>query len=184
MGKKIVVLMGSPRKNGNSAALAGAFTEEARKLGHSVERFDTAELNVGGCSACDACYKKSPEKACVFDDDFNKIAPKLLEADAIVFVTPVYWWSFPAQLKAVIDKFYSVFNEKKDRFCDKECALIACAGDSDPSVFHSLESSYKSIAEFLGWTSVGDILLPGVYEEGDVKGTDGLQQAQVLAQKF
>ena len=91
---KIAVITGSPRKNGNSFAMTQAFVEAAEARGHTVERFDAAFLNIGGCRACQTCY--STGKACSFDDDFNRIAEALLEADAVVYTMPVYWYSIPA----------------------------------------------------------------------------------------
>ena len=77
---KIVVITGSPRKNGNSFAMTDAFIKEVEQQGHTVRRFDAAYLKIGGCHACMTCYKTG--KACSFDDDFNLIAPAILEADA------------------------------------------------------------------------------------------------------
>ena len=79
MSKKIVVITGSPRKAGNSFAMTDAFIKAAQAKGHTVTRFDAAMMNVGGCHACETCFKSG--KACSFDDDFNKIAPAVLEAD-------------------------------------------------------------------------------------------------------
>lgn len=91
MSKKIVVITGSPRKNGNSFAMTDAFIKAAREKGHIVTRFDAAMKKVVGCHACEACF--STGKAGTFDDDFNTIAPAILEADAIVFTMPAYWYS-------------------------------------------------------------------------------------------
>ena len=102
---KIVVITGSPRKHGNSFVMTDAFIKEAEALGHSVRRFDAAFMKIGGCHACQTCFKTG--KACSFDDDFNLIAPAILEADAVVFTMPVYWYSIPAQIKGVIDRMFS-----------------------------------------------------------------------------
>ena len=83
MSKKIVVLTGSARTNGNSAAMAEAFIAAARAKGHTVIRHDAALMNIGGCHGCETCY--STGKPCTFDDDFNSIAEDLLSADGIVF---------------------------------------------------------------------------------------------------
>lgn len=88
MSKKIVVITGSPRKNGNSFAMTDAFIKAAEEKGHTVTRFDAAMKNVGGCHACETCFKTG--KACSFDDDFNDVAPAIMEADAVVFTMPVY----------------------------------------------------------------------------------------------
>lgn len=99
MSKKIVVITGSPRKNGNSFAMTEAFIKAAEKKGHTITRFDIATMNVGGCRACETCFKTG--KACSFNDDFNTIAPAIQEADAVVFSTPVYWYSM-IDIRAVI----------------------------------------------------------------------------------
>lgn len=102
---KITVIIGSPRKNGNSFAMIKAFIDEAERLGHSVMRFDAALMKIGGCHDCQTCYRTG--KACSFDDDFNIIAPHILDSDAVVFTMPTYWYSIPAQIKGVIDRMFS-----------------------------------------------------------------------------
>ncbi|MCH5209073.1 MAG: flavodoxin family protein, partial [Oscillospiraceae bacterium] len=130
MSKKIVVITGSPRKDGNSFAMTKAFIEAAEAKGHTVVRFDAAAKNVGGCHACETCYKSG--KACSFDDDFNTLAPDILDADAVVFTMPVYWYSIPAQIKGVIDKLFSLVVGGKD-IAGKKCALITCCEEHDMS---------------------------------------------------
>ena len=112
---KITVITGSPRKNGNSFATTKAFIDEAERLGHSVMRFDAAFMKIGGCHDCQTCYRTG--KACSFDDDFNIIAPHILDSDAVVFTMPTYWYSIPAQIKGVIDRMFSfvVGGKKKSR---------------------------------------------------------------------
>lgn len=111
---KITVITGSPRKNGNSFATTKAFIDEAERLGHSVMRFDAAFMKIGGCHDCQTCYRTG--KACSFDDDFNIIAPHILDSDAVVFTMPTYWYSIPAQIKGVIDRMFSfVVGGKKTR---------------------------------------------------------------------
>ena len=88
MRKKILVITGSPRKKGNSFAMTDAFIKAAEAKGHIVTRFDAAMKNVGGCRACETCFKTG--KACSFDDDFNTVAPAILDADAVVFTMSLY----------------------------------------------------------------------------------------------
>ncbi|MDE6309843.1 MAG: flavodoxin family protein, partial [Muribaculaceae bacterium] len=97
---KITVITGSPRKHGNTFAMVDSFIKAAESKGHDVVRFDAAMMKIGGCHACMTCFKTG--KACSLDDDFNIIAPHSLEADAVVFAMPVYWYSIPAQIKSVI----------------------------------------------------------------------------------
>lgn len=181
MGKKIVVITGSPRKNGNSFAMTEAFISAAEKKGHSVTRFDAALSNVGGCRACETCFKTG--KACSFDDDFNAIAPAILEADAVVFTMPVYWYSIPAQIKGVIDRLFSFVAGGKD-IAGKECALIACCEENDMSVFDGVKLPIERSAELMKWTMIGEVLVPGVLNVGDIGKTDGCKQAEALADKI
>lgn len=178
MSKKIVVVTGSPRKNGNSFAMTDAFIKAAEKKGHTVTRFDAALKKVGGCRACETCF--STGKACSFDDDFNTIAPAILEADAIVFTTPVYWYSIPAQIKGVIDRIFSLVVGGKD-IAGKECALITCCEEEDLSVMDGVRIPIERMAALNKWNIVGEVLIPGVLNIGDIDKTDGCKKAADLA---
>ena len=94
MGKKIVVLTGSPRAGGNTDRMADAFISGAMAAGHEVTKFSTAQLNVKGCVACGGCYSRE-DRPCCHDDDFNRIAPVIEQADVVVFAAPLYWSTFP-----------------------------------------------------------------------------------------
>lgn len=181
MSKKIVVITGSPRKQGNSFAMTEAFIRAAGTKGHTVTRFDAAMRNVGGCRACETCFKTG--KACSFDDDFNVLAPAILEADAVVFSMPVYWYSIPAQIKGVIDRLFSFVVGGKD-IAGKECALIACCEENDMSVFDGVRVPLERSAALMKWDMVGEVLIPGVLKIGDIENTDGCKQAAALADKF
>ena len=181
MSKKIVVITGSPRKDGNSFAMTDAFIKAAEAKGHTVTRFDAAMKNVGGCRACETCFKTG--KACSFDDDFNTIAPAILEADAVVFTMPVYWYSIPAQVKGVIDRLFSFCVAGKD-VAGKECALITCCEEADMSVMDGVRVPLERSAALLKWKMVGEVLIPGVLKVGDIEKTDGCAQAAALADKI
>lgn len=181
MSKKIVVLNGSPRAKGNTAAMIQAFTEAAEAKGHTVERFNAAFQHVGGCHACMKCY--SDGNACIYNDDFNTLAPKLLEADVIVFATPVYWYTLPAQIKAVFDKMFAFAVGKKD-IAGKDYATIICCEEDDMSVIEGALVPIARSAVLMKWNPAGDVLVPGVFEEGAIAGTDGCARAAALAEKI
>lgn len=178
MGKKIVLITGSPRKKGNSFAMTDAFIQAAEAEGHTVTRFDAAMMNIGGCRACETCFQTG--KACSFDDDFNLIAPAILEADVVVYSMPVYWYSIPAQIKGVIDRIYSFYVAGKD-IAGKEWGLIACCEEDDPSALDGVRLPLKRSADLLNWKTVGEVLIPGVLNVGDIQKTDGCAQAAALA---
>lgn len=181
MAKKIVVITGSPRKKGNSFKMTEAFIQKAEALGHGVTRFDAAFMNLGGCHACETCYSK--DRACTFDDDFNKIAPAILDADAVVFTTPVYWYSIPAQIKCVIDKMFSFVVGGKD-IAGKEYAVITCCEEGDATVLDGVLTPIKRSGDLIKWKFVGEVAVTGVLNVGDIDKTDGCKRAEALAEKF
>ena len=181
MSQKIVVLTGSPRKNGNSFAMTDSFIRAAEEKGHTITRFDAAMMKIGGCHACETCFKTG--KACSFDDDFNIIAPAILDADVIVFTMPVYWYSIPAQIKGVIDRMYSLVVGGKD-IAGKACALIACCEEDDLSVLDGVRIPVERTAALNKWKMVGEVLIPGVLNPGDIAKTDGCRQAAALADRI
>lgn len=181
MGKKIVVITGSPRKNGNSFAMTEAFVNAAEKKGHTITRFDAAFMNLGGCHACETCFQTG--KACSFHDDFNTIAPAIQEGDAVVFSMPVYWYSIPSQIKAVIDKLFSFYVAGVD-ISGKECALISCCEEKDESAFDGVRIPIERSAALLNWKMTGTVLIPAVVSVGDIEKTNGCKQAEELTEKF
>ncbi|TWH46753.1 flavodoxin family protein [Sporomusa sp. KB1] len=177
MKKSILVVTGSPRVGGNSDLLADAFIKGAAKAGHEVVKCEAGRKNIMGCKACDTCYSKG--KPCSFDDDFNSIAPLMEKADVIVFITPLYWFTFPTQLKALIDKTYSFIIGKKEQNI-KESMLLVCGEEKDEAVFDGIITTYERIANYQKWTDRGQLIVPGVLNKGDVLSTNYL----VLAEKM
>ena len=176
----IAVITGSPRKNGNTDLLAAAFVEEARLLGHEVVQFDAGRMKLQGCHACNACFKTG--KPCAFDDDFNQIAQAVLEADAVVFAMPTYWFSVPSNIKAVLDRFYCFLpGGKMEEASGKKAGLIVCCGDADQSIMDAVTMTFEKSFALMSWELAGEVLVDGVMEKGDVAATNGLEQARQLA---
>ena len=144
MKKNILILTGSPRKNGNSDMLARAFADGAESKGHVVTIFSTAK-NMDGCQACDSCWSKG--HACSFTDAFTDLEPLLEQADVVVFATPLYWFGFSSQIKAAIDRLYAYESPRRLRSLNvAESVLLACAGEpSDAHVFDGLVSTFASM---------------------------------------
>ena len=140
---KILVLNGSPRK-GNSVTAINAFAEGA-KAKHDVEIVDTYKLNVSPCLACGAC---ECNKGCVAKDDSNMITDKAVNADMIVFVSPVYWWGITAQLKMILDKFYCRGTKLKNK---KIGVIIVGASPVEEEQYALIRGQFKCISEYLAW---------------------------------
>ena len=101
---QITVIEGSPHIKGASSAIAQRFVDGATEAGHTVDVVEVVRLKVGACRACNACGTSGP---CIQQDDMSGIRSKIMSSDMVVFVTPVYFCGFSAQLKTVIDRFCS-----------------------------------------------------------------------------
>ena len=175
--KNILVLTGSPRKNGNSDRMADAFIKGALSVGHEVIKFETASKNISGCTACDTCWSNG--NPCSFQDDFDELAPILEAVDVIVFSTPSYWFSFPAQIKAAIDKMYAYTGVSCKRPLKiKESLLLVCGSEEGIRKFDGIIASYREIANYMKWEDKGVLAVPNVYEIGDIEKTDALVKAE------
>lgn len=181
MGKHILVLTGSPRAGGNSDRLAGAFIQGAMAAGHTVVCFDAGRKNILGCQACDTCFSQGA--ACSFEDDFRELAPLLEKAEALVLVSPLYWFGFSAQLKAALDKMYAFIVVGRP-LPVKECLLLACAGTDDEKDFTGMLDSYRRIAAYQKWQDRGWLLVPKVFAKDDILNTDALEKAERLGRNF
>ena len=153
---KILVLKGSPNKNGSSNLLADCFTQGAEEAGHTVESIDAAHADIHPCTGCIHCGYEGP---CVQQDEMEGIRSKILGADMMVFVTPLYYYGMSAQLKTVIDRFCA-FNSSIQRK-GMRSALIAAAWNSDDWTFEALEAHYKTLVRYLNFTDMGMVLGAG-----------------------
>lgn len=175
---KVLVLTGSPRKNGNTNTLAARFIEGAKAAGHDVFRFDAAESKVSPCRACNACGMNGP---CVIKDDFEQLREKLVEADVIAFATPMYYFGFSSQLKAVIDRFYACGDDLK---FPKKAALIVTLADTNPDTAAAAVLQFRKIAAYEGWADGGVLVAPGLWSAGDAKNSPYADQAYALGKSF
>ncbi len=155
--RTIVILEGSPRRNGNSTILARRLAEGAREAGAAIAEFPLRELRVAPCTACEACH--GPAKRCAIKDDMQAIYEAIRGSTALVFASPVYWFSVGAQLKAAIDRLYAFGGENWAPLRDKRYAVILAYGDEDLyssggiNAVRSFEDSFRFLgagrAEFL-----------------------------------
>lgn len=177
MGKKIIVLNGSPRKNGNTSALVKAFREGAESAGHSVTEFWLEGMKINGCRGCCA-GGKNPESPCVQKDDMEQIYPAYKEADVVVLASPLYYWTISGQLKCAFDRLFAVAE------CDpgytnprKESALLMAA---EGNGFEETVYWYDRLMGHIGWKDCGKVLCGGVMAVGDIEGKPELEEARKL----
>lgn len=170
MGKKILLIEGSPRKGGNSDILCDALIKGAKEAGHHAEKLYLQKYDLGYCKACYACKMTG---RCVQKDGMDEIIEKLKAADVIVLSTPVYFYSMSGQMKTFIDRTLPAWRDIRD----KEVVFIATAADGN----EMLERTMDALS---GWTDcltgakvVAKIYGGGVYMKGEIKGSEAEAQA-------
>lgn len=155
MSKQIVILKGSPRERGNSNVLADQVQVGAEASGASVESFFLHNMDIRPCDGCDFCRETG---VCVLKDDMQSLYAKLLAADAIVLASPIYWFTYSAQLKLCIDRWYAIWNFKHDMFKGKPIGIVLTYGDTDLytsggiNAIHTFETMFRFLeADIAGW---------------------------------
>ena len=174
MSKNVLIVTGSPRVGGNSDILAEAFAKGAREAGHTVSVFEAGRANILPCKACDACNKTGK---CVFEDDFQKLAPMLRQADVIALVSPLYWYDITAQLKLAIDKLKSFAGD----IHIGESVLIMCGAVAEKERFDGAVQVYRRITEgSLQWKDRGVVIANDCGPKGRAEGHPAQKEAYEL----
>lgn len=181
MKKKILVLNGSPRMNGNTVALIDSFIKGAERTGNEVVRFDLQKMDIHGCLGCCAGGKdaKSP---CVQKDDMEKIYPHYMDADVVVLASPMYYWSVTGQLKCAFDRLFAVA-ELDAGYANpkKACMLLMAAEGETEDNFEPVRHFYNALLSHLGWTDRGIVYAGGNMAVGDIQSKpQQLMEAEAL----
>lgn len=170
----IVVLTGSPHRNGTTSVLTEEFIKGAESKGHNVFRFDAAFHDIHPCQGCDACGMNGP---CVQKDDIeNDLIMRLVNADLIALITPVYYWHVSAQLKTCIDRFYAWTG----RISGKQSVLLAAAGSNLDWTMECLNKYYATLSSYMRWQNRGTVLATNCKTRKDILKTTYPQAAYDL----
>lgn len=169
---KIVVLVGSMRKGGNTDLLAQAFIEGARK-NNDVELVSVADYKVNPCIGCNSCFTRE-DNTCFQNDDMSVIYEKLRAADIVVIASPVYFYGISAQLKAIVDRLHTPM---RNEFHIKKLALLLVGAASLPNLFDAIKLQYQLVLDFFHLENIGMISVRGVKEKGDIEGNEALNEA-------
>lgn len=171
MNKKVLILSGSPRKNGNSDILCDEFMKGAKEGGNEVEKIRVSEKNIGYCRACYACKGTG---ICAIKDDMGEVLQKMIDADVIVLASPVYFYSIDAQLKALIDRTVARWLEVKN----KEFYYIVTAADEEKESAETTIQCFRGYADCVeGAKEKGIIYGMGAYEKGEIKNSSAMEEA-------
>lgn len=172
---RIVILVGSMRKGGNTDLLAQAFAEGAGK-NNTVETVSVADYKVNPCVGCNSCFTREGNY-CFQKDDMAEIYKKLEIADMVVIASPVYFYGISAELKAIIDRLHTPMRNK---FRVKKLALLLVGAATLPELFDAIKLQYQLVLNFFHLEDAGMVLVRGVKDMGDIKGRKELEEAYNL----
>ena len=182
MGRKIVVLNGSPRKKGNTSALVRVFTRGAEEAGHTVTEFFLDGMDIHGCKGCFGGHS-GRDCPCVQKDDMGKIYPAVRESDVVVLASPLYYWNLSGQLRTAVDRLFAL--EEGDgnllRGHGRASALLMAA---EGNGFGDVLTYYDHLLEHLRWQNLGHVLAGGNGDAGDIDGKPELRAAYDLGRSI
>ncbi len=177
--KKVVILEGSPRRNGNSSILSNEFARGAQDAGCSVETIRVAGKKIGGCLGCNGCYRNGG--VCVQKDDMEEIREKMLDADVIVLASPIYFYSMSSQMKAVIDRSYAFYQQLEG----KTFYFIISCGADDAAYTETMQAALRGFTCCVPNAVEGGVVLGiGAMEAGEIRTTPAMTEAYNLGRSI
>lgn len=183
--KKVLVLLGSPRKNGNSALLAEKIAQGAQSQGAEVKTVFLHGLELEPCKSCYACQVPG-SKGCSIDDEMQKLFPDMLAADAWVIASPVYWFTMSAQTKIWMDRCFAFPAYAEDPFSGKRIAIAMSYGGEDPFDSGCVNAlrTFQDAYAYVGSKIVG-FVYGSAMKAGDIKKNKAvLEAAEELGKKL
>jgi multimeric flavodoxin WrbA len=183
MMRKILGVVGSPRKNGNTHILVSSILEGARSEGATGAILFLDDLDIHECNGCHACWEG---KECSQNDDMNSIYPQIIESDGIIFGTPVYWYGPTALMKGFIDRFvYFNSPENRARIRGKSAVLAVPFEENNPKAAALLIAFFEKSLRYLEMNLVGKIIVPAVSRKGEIVKRQGrLKEARNLGKRL
>ena len=175
---RIVVLSGSPRKDGNTDRLATAFAKGADEH-NDVEIISVCDHTIHPCIGCNTCFTREGNK-CFQNDDMTLVYQKLSQADAVIIASPVYFYGISSHLKAVVDRLHTPM---RNSFHIKKLGLILVGAAELPELFDAILTQYRLILNFFHLEDAGTVLVRGAREKGAVT-KDDLTKAFLLGQSM
>ena len=150
---KILVLGGSPNRDGSTQILIDSFTRGAEEAGHTVTVVNVAHMDVHPCTGCIACGYDGP---CVQRDDMSEIRKAVMGSDMLVFATPLYFFGISAQLKTVIDRFCAFSSRISARHM--KSAFLSVAWNDDDWAMDAIREHYLTLVRYLDLQNMGMVL--------------------------
>lgn len=184
--KNVMIVIGSPRKRGNSSTLAKQVASGAKDAGAKVELFNLHDMNIKPCSACEGCRKKRAT-GCVIRDDMQKLYSKMRAADAIVIASPIYWFTVSAQTKLFMDRWYAFgADENYKVLAEKKFGIVLVYADADPFSSGAVNAlrTFQDAFNYLGAQVVGTVY-GSAWKAGEISQNKAvMKQAYALGEKI
>ena len=162
---KFVTVMGSPRKDGNTAKVLAWAAEELAEQGHEVDHIDIMDCRIAYCDGCFRCQNVAEGLGCVQEDDVNVIFQRMIEADGTILASPLYCWGFSAPLKALLDRGVCLVKRpgSEDEVYlleGKRAGLLVTAGGPDEGNADLITETFKRYTEYLRCDPKGRLVVP------------------------
>lgn len=175
MSKNILIISTSLRNNSNSEALADAFMEGAKSVGHQVEKVSLKGKKLEFCKGCLVCQKTGH---CIIQDDAGELVRKMLHADVLVFATPIYYYEMSGQMKTLIDRANPLYSAD---YAFRQVYLLTTAAEDD---IHAMDGALKGLQGFVDCyeklSLAGTVFAGGVDNPGEIKSHEALEKAYQL----
>jgi multimeric flavodoxin WrbA len=167
MTKRVLILKGSPRQKGNSSVLADQVRAGAEDAGAEVESIYLHGLEI---QPCDGCYFCEGSGICAIEDDMQALYPKLRQADALVIASPIYWFTYSAQVKLCVDRWLALETPKGNQLAGKQVGIVLTYGDTDIFTSGGVNAihAFRSMFDYIGAEIVGYVYGTG-NKAGEVK---------------
>jgi len=163
MKKRITFFLGSPRKNGNTAHVLRQISKTLNAKDIESETVFLPDYDVRPCKECFTCQKEKDKPGCRIKDDMKKMFKKIKNSDVIVFAAPVFCWSFAAQIKPFIDRFFCLGKYGTDPIVSlvegKKCALIITAGGDEQDGANFMSEGMAKMADFFRMENLGSLII-------------------------
>lgn len=169
MSKNILVVSTSFRKDSNSEILADEFIKGAQEAGHSVEKVSLNDKRIEFCRGCLACQKTM---TCVIKDDASTLTQKMLNAEVVVFATPIYFYEMSGQMKTLLDRTNPLFPAD---YKFRDIYLLATAADKEQSAMDGALKGLQGWLDCFEKTQLkGVIRAVGAEGAGDIRNMSNL----------
>jgi len=181
----VTTVLGSPRKNGNTAKVLDLFEKLIARQGHKVDRMNIVDYEVKGCLGCQACRKVRHEPGCVQQDDAVAIFERIIASDAVIYATPLYTYGFSAQMKALIDREYCLVTgygspEYTSLLKGKRTALLVTCGGPVEENADLIQEAFDREGRYQQWHVVGKYIVPSCTTP-DALGDRAMETAKQMA---